>query len=144
MFPVFVQWLYSFPIVRKWASASRSKTLYRRSVPVRNTHSQSPSSHRHHQLKKIPSRKANYRSRRTSRSNSDVAVPIPGILDDSAAAPRSRIPLFGRPRANASAASTRVEIILILFADWTPVFVTVMRIRDNGAGTKKRAYGVHT
>ena len=78
------------------------------------------------------------------RSKSDVAVPSPGIRDDSAAAPSNRSPLFGRPRAKANAASTRVDMMLILFADWTLVLVTVMRIIANGVGMKKRDYGVHT
>jgi hypothetical protein len=78
------------------------------------------------------------------RSNSDVAVPTPGIRDDSTAAPRSRSPLFGRPRAKAKAASTRVDTMLILFTDWTLVLVTVMRNVEYTGGTKKRDYGVHT
>ena len=77
-------------------------------------------------------------------SKSDVAVPRPGIRDDSAAAPSRRNPLFGRPRTKANAASTRVDMMLILFADWMLLLVTVMRIVVYGAGMKKRDYGVHT
>ncbi len=42
---------------------------------------------------------------------------MPGTRDESAAATRSKRPLFRRPRRNAITASITVEIILILFAD---------------------------
>lgn len=68
-----------------------------------------------------------HRNRRTSRVSSEAAVPRPGIRDDSAAAPRSNRPVFGRPRANASVASITVDTILSLFADFTvkPVIPTL-------------------
>jgi hypothetical protein len=69
------------------------------------------------------------------RSNSDVAVPIPGIRADSAAAPRRTSPLLGRPRANATAASITVDTMLSLFADWS--FVAVIRAIVFGVDTKK-------
>jgi hypothetical protein len=54
-----------------------------------------------------------YRSRRAIRSAIEVSVPSAGTFEESAAAATRRAPLLGRPRANASAASTSVETIPI-------------------------------
>jgi len=81
----------------------------------------------------------------------DTTVPSPFTRDETAAATRSNTPLFRRPRANASAASTSVVSVLSLLNenDFVVAIVFILRRAESlksvglaGAGLRCRAVAV--